>query len=103
MKLVSCIAVVTVAAITASGCGPRAPVIEKHYVNPVEGQVIWKGKPLGNAKVTFNPNGWKLHAFTTLPVGFTVRIRHVSAGHVQARRRRPRRQVRHHGDGRRSD
>ena len=71
MKLVSCIAVVTVAAITASGCGPRAPVIEKHYVNPVEGQVIWKGKPLGNAKVTFNPNGWKLHAFTTLPVGFT--------------------------------
>ena len=53
-----------------SGCGgdhvppPRA-------VHPVEGQVIWNGKPLVGARVTFYPKSWKTDKGNNYPTALT--------------------------------
>jgi hypothetical protein len=58
-------------AVLLAGCGKKAPSIERHAVQPVEGQVIWKQKPLAGAYVTFYPRGWQEHAFSSNPSATT--------------------------------
>ena len=60
-----------VAALTLAGCSKQGPHIEKHEVYPVEGTVIWKGKPLAEARLEFFPKGWKLKPFSHTPVAVT--------------------------------
>jgi hypothetical protein len=50
-----------------AGCGQKQAHFKQHAVQPVEGQVIWKGKPLADATVTFHPNGWKVDPGTAAP------------------------------------
>jgi hypothetical protein len=65
------LALTLVAAMALAGCSKKGPVIVKHEVYPVEGRVIWKGKPLGGANITFHPRGWETHDFTAHPAAIT--------------------------------
>jgi hypothetical protein len=49
----SSLAAVAVLALSP-GCNPERPV-GKHPVHPVEGQVLFQGKPLAGAEVSFHP------------------------------------------------
>lgn len=60
-----------VVALVLVSCSKKGPAIERHSVQPVEGQVIWKQKPLAGAYVTFHPQGWEEHSFTTNPAATT--------------------------------
>jgi len=61
-----------IAALTLVGCSkPGLPHVEKYEVYPVEGQVIWKGKPLADAHIEFFPKGWSLRPYSHTPLGVT--------------------------------
>jgi hypothetical protein len=60
-----------VAALVLVGCGRKTVHVERHEVFPVEGSVIWKGKPLAEARIEFFPNGWKLKPFSGAPIAKT--------------------------------
>jgi hypothetical protein len=62
---------VAIAALMVVGCGKKGPSIQRHAVQPVEGQVIWKQTPLAGAYVTFHPRGWEEHAFSNNPAATT--------------------------------
>ncbi|MGA2031269.1 MAG: hypothetical protein ABSG68_03345 [Thermoguttaceae bacterium] len=47
-----------------AGCS-RAPA--RLPVQPVEGQVLWNGKPLAGAAVVFYPQGWQTDGSTRAP------------------------------------
>jgi len=69
MRFLFCTA--AVAALTRAGCSKKGPHIEKYEVYPVEGQVIWKGKPLAEARLEFFPKGWSLRPYSHTPVAVT--------------------------------
>jgi hypothetical protein len=60
-----------VAALTLTGCGAKVAHFASRAVSPVEGQFIWKGKPLEGASVVFYPVGWSLDPGTSNPAGLT--------------------------------
>jgi hypothetical protein len=49
------------------GCGQKQANFKQYALQPVEGQVIWKGKPLAEATITFHPDEWKPDPGTRAP------------------------------------
>ena len=66
MRLLFCSAVCS---LLLAGCGEKAPPTLSVY--PVEGQVIWNGKPLSGARVTFYPKDWKTDKSNNYPTAIT--------------------------------
>jgi hypothetical protein len=69
MRVFVCLA--ALAALVLSGCGQKKLQVERHAVYPVEGEVIWKEKPLAGAHLEFYPLGWSLYSFTHTPMAVT--------------------------------
>jgi hypothetical protein len=58
-------------ALMLAGCGKHDDA-KPHAVYPAEGQVIWKGKPLADAHVTFFPQDWKPDKKNNYPSALTA-------------------------------
>jgi hypothetical protein len=68
MRFLGCAALTV---LVLAGCGQKMVSYESRTLQPVEGQVIWKKKPLVGGVVTFHPVNWKLDPGTTAPSGET--------------------------------